>query len=51
MKIRVFPSPSDTYNSIVIDTDSMAFVSNQFHPDALPSVYVSELIEDLISRN
>lgn len=51
MKIRVFPHPHNTYDSVVIDTDDFPVVTNNFHPDSLPVIFVSDLIDDLISQN
>lgn len=52
MKLRVFPSHKDLYNSIVIDTDKLNTIPSFGHmDDSLPTIFICDLITDLISQN
>lgn len=51
MKILVFPSHNDTYNSIVIDTDNLELDSEFGINVKMPTIYLDDLISDLISQN
>ena len=51
MKINIFPSHYDKYNSITIDTDDLELCSEFGLDDPKPSLFLDDVITDLIEQN
>ena len=51
MLIKIYPSHGDTYNSITIDTDSLIQFPVHGTMDFYPSIFLDDVISDLIDKH
>lgn len=51
MKLYVFVSKRDLYDYFELDTDKLLQVCPTYVTESKPSIFLDELIEDLIDKN